>query len=233
MNGLGKDGGDPFGEPRGEPSQPLLEASLFFIAFYLATYVSSGVPATAVTRPGFHVMVVAMNLPRALLILYVMAVGDGLRLFSIGRICPTDIARGFLTALGAFAAILVPGMLFLALGVENPLFAQARSEPRAGVALIPLILASSMATGYCEELFFRSYLMRRLGQAGLPVLWSAVASSLLFGSGHGYQGIIGVVSGSLLGLFFAWRWNASKNIHEIALGHGLFDMAVLALLAYS
>ena len=75
--------------------------------------------------------------------------------------------------------------------------------------------------------------MRRLGQAGLPRIWTAIASSLLFGSGHGYQGIIGIVSGSVMGLFFAWRWSATKNIHEIAIGHGLFDTAVFALLLYS
>ena len=87
-----------------------------------------------------------------------------------------------------------------------------------------------MATGYCEELFFRSYLMRRLAQAGLPRIWTAIASSLLFGSGHGYQGVVGLVSGSLLGLYFAWRWDRARNIHEIALGHGLFDAVVFAAL---
>jgi membrane protease YdiL (CAAX protease family) len=99
--------------------------------------------------------------------------------------------------------------------------------------LAPLVLASSVAVGYCEELFFRSYLMRRLGQAGLPLLWSAVVSSLVFGAGHGYQGVIGIVSGSLLGLYFAWRWIDGGNIHEIGLGHGLYDAVVTAIAIYS
>jgi membrane protease YdiL (CAAX protease family) len=229
--GRGREG--PFGPPRGEPTKPLLEAFIVFIAFYLASYVSAVSPAASASRPVFHFMVVAANLPRLVLVLYLMAVGDGLRLFDIGRFKRTDAARGFLTALGAFAVILVPGLLFSAMGIENPFLAQVRSVPRAGLVLIPLILASSLATGYCEELFFRSYLMRRLGQAGLPRIWAAIVSSLLFGSGHGYQGIIGLVSGSLLGLFFAWRWSATRNIHEIAIGHGLFDAAVFAILIYS
>ncbi len=75
--------------------------------------------------------------------------------------------------------------------------------------------------------------LRRLGQAGFPKLWAALASAALFGIGHGYQGIIGIVSGSLLGLFFAWRWYDSSDIHEIAIGHGLFDAAVFALAVYT
>jgi hypothetical protein len=233
MRELGGDGESPFGASKGEPTRPLLEAFIVFIAFYLASYISAVSPAAGASRPEFHLMVMAVNLPRLILVLYLMAIGDGLRLFSIGRFEWIDIVRGLLTALGAFVIVLLPGLLFSALGVENPLFAQARSAPRAALALIPLVLASSLATGYCEELFFRSYLMRRLGQAGLSCLWAAIASSLLFGSGHGYQGVVGLVSGSLLGLFFAWRWTDARNIHEIAIGHGLFDAAIFAILIYS
>jgi len=223
----------PFGPPRGEPAKPLLEAFIVFIAFYLASYVSAAAPSIVPSRADYHLMIVAVNLPRALLVLYLMATGDGLASFGIGRYGGIDPIRGFLTALGAFILILIPGFAFSALGIENPLFAQARPGPKPGLELFPLLLASSMATGYCEELFFRSYLLRRLGQAGLPVLWAGIASSLVFGGGHGYQGIVGLVSGCLLGLFFAWRWNESRNIHEIAIGHGLFDAAVFSILVYS
>ena len=84
-----------------------------------------------------------------------------------------------------------------------------------------------------RQFFFRSYLLGRLGQAGLLPGWAVLASSLLFGAGHAYQGAVGVVSGSILGLYFAWRWRSSRNIHEIAIGHGLFDAAVFAVLLYS
>jgi uncharacterized protein len=233
MRDIGRGGSGLFGPPKGAPERPLIEASILFLAFYMASFISSGPPATDAFRPGYHLTVMAVNLPRALLVLYIMAVGDGLGHFGIGRLAPRDFARALLTALGAFAVIIAPAFLYSAIGVANPLFARAQSAPRAGIALIPFMIASSMATGYCEELFFRSYLMRRLGQAGLPTLWAAVASSLLFGSGHGYQGIVGVVSGCLLGLFFAWRWIDAKNIHEIAIGHGLYDAAVFAILVYS
>jgi membrane protease YdiL (CAAX protease family) len=75
--------------------------------------------------------------------------------------------------------------------------------------------------------------MRRLGQGGLPPLWAALASSLIFGAGHGSQGIVGIASGIILGLFFAWRWRSGGNIHEIGIGHGLYDTAITAVAIYS
>jgi membrane protease YdiL (CAAX protease family) len=241
MHELGHDGESPlgspngarFGEPRGKPDRPFIEVFVVFIAFYLASYIFSGSSQIAISAPEYHLAVIAVNLPRALLVLYLMAISDGLRPFGILMIKRKDAVRGLLCAVGAFAVVLVPGLLFTALGIENSFLAQARSGPRGGAALIPLLLLSSMLTGYCEELFFRSYLMRRLGQAGIPRLWTAIISAILFGSGHGYQGIVGLVSGSLLGLFFAWRWTGSENIHEIAIGHGLFDAAVFAIVLYS
>ncbi len=156
-----------------------------------------------------------------------------LRAFGLRRPRLKDALRGLACSLGAACVILVPGLLFSAFGIENAFLAQAKSGPRASAALLPLFLATSMTTGYCEELFFRSYLLRRLGQAGFRPIWAAIASALLFGLGHGYQGLVGLVSGSLLGLYFAWRWYESKNLHEIAIGHGLFDAAVFAIALYS
>jgi hypothetical protein len=233
MHEQGRDGEGPLGPPKGEPGRPLIEASALFLAFYLASYIFAGSSPDMLSKPGYHLAATAVNLPRAVLLLYLMAAGDGLRAFSVFPIRPKDSVRGLLCSLGAFAVMLVPDLLFSALGVQNDFLVRARSGPRGAIALAPLILVSSMATGYCEELFFRAYLLRRLGQAGVSPIWAAIASAILFGMGHGYQGIIGLSSGGLLGLFFAWRWNEAKNIHEIAIGHGLFDAAVFSLALYS
>jgi membrane protease YdiL (CAAX protease family) len=222
-----------FGRPRGEPEKPLLEAAILLSAFYLASYLSAAGPGALPSKPAYHLSVLAMNLPRIFLALYIMASGEGLPSFGIGRARGADAARGLLCGLGAFALALAPSFAYSALGLENPLFAQARAEPRATVALIPLFALSAMSTGYCEELFFRAYLLRRLGQAGLPPPWAVLASCLLFAAGHGYQGVIGLASGFILGLFFAWRWRAAGDIHEIAIGHGLFDVAGFAIMLYS
>ena len=219
----------------GEPKRPLLEAALLLAAFYLPAYMpwGSAFAPRDMVKAEYHLSLVAVDLPRALLVLYIMATSDGLGPFGVGRIAVRDPLRALFTALGAMAVVLCSGLCFSLFGLQNPLMAASQSGPRAQAMLAPLVLVSSVAVGYCEELFFRSYLMRRLGQAGLPLLWSAIASSLVFGAGHGYQGIVGIVSGSLLGLYFAWRWIDGGNIHEIGLGHGLYDAVVTAIAIYS
>jgi uncharacterized protein len=218
---------------RREPERPLLEALILLFAFFLTSFLASWGSGLPPSRPRYHLAILLVNLPRALLVLFAMAAGDGLGPFGIGRAKPSDAWRGLACALGALALAFAAGLMLSSFGLENPLFARAKAEPRAAFALIPLFLASSLATGYCEELVFRAYLIRRLTQSGLPPPWAAVASSLVFAAGHGSQGLVGLASGFVLGLFFAWRWVASGDIHEIALGHGLFDASVFAIMLYS
>jgi len=220
---------------RGEPVRPLLEAVLLLAAFYLPAYLpwSSAFSPRDMMKAAYHLSLISVDLPRALFVLYLIAASDGLGPFGVKRIAARDPLRALFAASGAMAVVLCSGLCFSLFGIQNPLLAAAHSGPRAQAILAPLALASSLAVGYCEELFFRSYLIRRLGQAGLPLLWSAIASSLVFGAGHSYQGVIGVVSGSLLGLYFAWRWIDGGNIHEIGLGHGIYDAVVTAIAIYS
>jgi uncharacterized protein len=68
-----------------------------------------------------------------------------------------------------------------------------------------------LTVAFSEELLFRGYLIRRIGQlAGSS--WAAVLlSSLVFALGHGYAGSLGVVTvgimGVLLGVIYLWRGN--------------------------
>jgi membrane protease YdiL (CAAX protease family) len=228
-------GTDPFGPPRGEPERPLVEAAVVLAAFYISAFLRFAPRAAPdfFASPAFYAGLIAVNAMRILLVLYVMATGDSFAAFGLERIRKTDPLKGLLVALGAFAAIVPTTFLFSFLGVTNPLMAGLSHRPRGPLALIPLFFASSLATGYAEELFFRSYLMRRLGRAGLKPIWAAFASSLLFGAAHGAQGIVGVASTTLLGLWFAWRWHGGRNIHEIAIGHGFYDATVFALALYA
>jgi len=240
MGGDAERGGDRnkanrlFGAARGAPERPLIEAIALLAAFYLAAFIPliPSIPLGLAKAP-YHLEVIATNAPRILLILVIMASGDGLSAFGIGRLTLQVWPRAALCALGALVVALAPAFALGALGWKNPVMEAVRQGPRAGFGLVPLVMLSSLAVGYCEELVFRAYLLRRLGQIGLPATWAAVVSSLLFGAGHGYQGIVGLVSGFALGLYFAWRWEADRNIHEIALGHAAYDAAVTAFAIFS
>jgi uncharacterized protein len=222
-----------FGPPRGEPRRPLLEAAIVLAAFYASAFIpfAAREDAGRIASPAFHAGLVAVNALRVVLVIFVMAKAEGLPSFGLRRLRLTDPLKGLLAALGAFAIIAVPTLIFLLLGLSNPLMASLPRGTRWSLA--PLFIASSMATGYAEELFFRPYLIRRFEVAGLPVPWAALVSSLLFGLSHGAQGLVGITSATLIGPWFAWRWCDGRNIHEIAIGHGLYDSAVIAIALYA
>jgi uncharacterized protein len=224
-----------FGPPRGEPDRPLLEAAVVLAAFYISAFLrfAPGAAPGFLASPAFHASLIAVNALRMLLVLYVIATGDGLAAFGLRRPRGADTLKGLLAALGAFALVVPASFLFSSLGLKNPLMALSARGSSPGLAILPLFLASSLATGYAEELFFRCYLIRRLERAGLSPLAAVIASSLLFGAAHGAQGAVGIASTTLIGAWFAWRWHDRRNIHEIALGHGIYDAAVIAFTLYS
>jgi uncharacterized protein len=222
-----------FGPSRGEPERPLLEAALVLAAFYASALIRFAPRGdeSPIASPSFHWGLASVNALRILFILFVMAKAEGLAAFDLRRPRKIDPLKALLAAIGAFAVIALPSLLFSLFGLKNPLMAGLPRETSPSLA--PLFLASSLATGYAEELFFRSYLLRRLERAGMPFPWAAVASSLLFGGAHGAQGIVGIAATTLIGLWFAWRWRDGRNIHEIAIGHGLYDASVLAIALYA
>jgi CAAX protease family protein len=81
---------------------------------------------------------------------------------------------------------------------------------------------------FIEEMFFRGYLFNRLGDLSRNQTWgiplALVASSLVFGAAHAYQGLTGVIdtflAGLLLGLLYLL---ARRNLWLPILVHGIID----------
>jgi membrane protease YdiL (CAAX protease family) len=218
--------------PRGAPERPLLEAAVILAAQYFAAYLPADLSALGgrLASPSFYALGMAGTLPGALLILYMMATTDGLAGFGLARPTAASLYRGAALASAALAAMLGFGWLLGLLGVENPIWAGAG---KASPLLIPLVLASSAATGYCEELYFRAYLLRRLGQAGLRPAWAIAASTALFAGAHGAQGLAGFATAGILGLAFSLRFSRGRDLHEVALAHAAYNSAVLVIQLYS
>lgn len=214
--------------PLGAPDKPLLEAALMFSAFYLFSYLPTDPAAAggALADPRYFGLIVLELAPKSLVLLYVMARADGLAAFGIARPRLASLGRGMITALGAICAAAFPALVFERLGWTNPLLESVGGG--ASILILPLVIAASLAIGYAEELFFRVYLVKRLGQAGLPSLWAALASTLVFGSAHGLQGLPGLIVASGIGGWLAWRWLKGRDLHEIALAHAMYDAAVMA-----
>ena len=93
-------------------------------------------------------------------------------------------------------------------------------------ALLFFFIITWTEAAFLEELFFRGYFFNRLtdftgnGRVGIAI--SLIVSALLFGAGHAYQGITGVLdtflAGLVLGLLYLF---ARRNLWLPILTHGL------------
>jgi membrane protease YdiL (CAAX protease family) len=86
----------------------------------------------------------------------------------------------------------------------------------------------SLSAGICEETLFRGFLIRFLheGALGLPLAAALVASSLMFGLGHAYQGVKGVLGTAVAGLAFGLLFLLSGSLIACILLHALVDLQI-------
>jgi CAAX protease family protein len=124
-----------------------------------------------------------------------------------------DFGRAVLALLACFSAnVLFTSTVFVLDGEDLAqhlsTLRHVADELQAGVSYVGLV-AMMLFVGVYEELAARGFLLRRcrsaMGGAWGPIL----VSSLLFGLGHVYQGWVGVVQTTLIGLIlagFTLRW---------------------------
>jgi membrane protease YdiL (CAAX protease family) len=116
----------------------------------------------------------------------------------------------------------------------------ARFESVRGNAIVLLGWLSVVWTlaAFGEEMFFRGYLMNRIsdlaggGRAGW--ISALLGSTLIFGAGHAYQGLAGVIGtaeiGLLLGILYFMN---QRNLWMNIVCHGLIDSVSLIALYLS
>ena len=80
-----------------------------------------------------------------------------------------------------------------------------------------------ISAGICEELLFRGYLLRQFSSLGGKVWVGVVVSSLIFGCGHGYEGVANMIKISIFGLLFCALLLKSKSMRPGIIGHAWFD----------
>jgi len=89
--------------------------------------------------------------------------------------------------------------------------------------------------GFCEEIIFRGYVIKRLaiifGDTNKAWLLSAIIASIGFGYMHYYQGPSGIITagviGFILGLIFIYNRN---NLILPILTHGIYNMIAMTLI---
>ena len=159
---------------------------------------------------------------------------------SIGFRSPSRWTQTFLIALAAAIALQL-----ISTYITEPLiarFTHQRSDlsqfreivGNLGVTLVWLAIVWTFAA-FGEEFVYRGYVLNRLAEAagGGPRAWpfAVVASAVLFGIGHYYQGPTGMIDTGFTALLFGglYVWSG-RNLWLPILAHGLSDTIAIVVI---
>lgn len=219
--------------------QRLFELILIFITFFLPGFIWQSQSFSH--EPGqlsiYMIQFLLIAVSQVLLIIYILWVqcprphsreNPPLYTFGIVKPRPADLPYSLVIYLGIFALLLCLSFIISLLPEKGQnLFDAGFRWKLSDPGLIPLVILFSIVTGYREELFFRSYLLTRFSQLSLSPLPSLLLSSLLFSSGHIYQGLAGFSVSFIQGIYFGIVFLKTRNIHRIALAHALYNTTIL------
>ncbi|WP_093839788.1 CPBP family intramembrane glutamic endopeptidase [Streptomyces aidingensis] len=96
---------------------------------------------------------------------------------------------------------------------------------------IPVLILSALQNAVLEEVIVVGYLLRRLGQTGWSPAAALVASALLRGTYHLYQGIGGFLGNAAMGVIFVWLYRRWGRVMPLVAAHALID--IVAFVGYA
>lgn len=94
--------------------------------------------------------------------------------------------------------------------------------PQSGVGLI-IWVALSCTAGFVEEIIFRGYLQQQFAILSGNVYVGLIASAIIFGSGHGYEGTRRMVLIAVFGAMFGILAHITKNLRPAMMAHAWHD----------
>ncbi|MFI5632063.1 CPBP family intramembrane glutamic endopeptidase [Streptomyces sp. NPDC051664] len=170
--------------------------------------------------------------PVALVAHLLIREGASLRVIGFDRSRPrSDLGRGVLIAAGIGSAGLAFYLLARAAGFNLTVV----PESLPGVWWkYPVLILSALQNSVVEEVIVVGYLLRRLGQLGWTPMAVLVASSVLRGSYHLYQGIGGFIGNMVMGVVFVLLYRRWGRVGPLVVAHALLDIGAFvgyALLA--
>jgi hypothetical protein len=216
----------------------VIESLLVFLAFFSINFFVTDSEFSSI----YIIKYILISVPQALLIVYLIWIKKpereannpqnkilqnnslsvyGFRSFKLKEIIYTVILFAFIFVISytiVYFLELLPDSIF-----KSPEQVLKISVP------IPFLLAFSIAVGYKEEIFFRSYLLTGFANAGIRFRFIAIISTCLFALLHAYSGTIGVLIALINGFIFCYAFKKTKNVHVIAIAHTLYNFTVLVL----
>jgi membrane protease YdiL (CAAX protease family) len=95
---------------------------------------------------------------------------------------------------------------------------------------VPVLLLSALENAIVEEVIAVGYLLSRLRDLRWTPWIAIIASSVLRGSYHLYQGFGQALGNVAMGLIFAWWFQRTKRLLPLVIAHALLD--VVAFVGY-
>ncbi|MFJ6443500.1 CPBP family intramembrane glutamic endopeptidase [Streptomyces sp. NPDC091649] len=170
--------------------------------------------------------------PVALVAHLLIREGAGLRAIGFDRARPWfDLGRGTLVAAGIGSAGLAFYLVARATGFNLTVVPESLPEVWWK---FPVLILSAIQNSVVEEVIVVGYLLRRLGQLGWTPMAALVASSVLRGSYHLYQGIGGFIGNVVMGVVFVLLYRRWGRVGPLVVAHALLDIGAFvgyALLA--
>jgi membrane protease YdiL (CAAX protease family) len=133
---------------------------------------------------------------------------------------------------GLAALIGVPGIAVYLLGRELGVTATVvASGLDAYWWTVPVLVLAAVQNALLEEVVVVGYLMTRLRGLGWGTGAVIVASALVRGAYHLYQGIGPAVANAVMGVVFGWWFHRTGRVAPLVLAHALID--IVAFLGYA
>jgi uncharacterized protein len=134
------------------------------------------------------------------------------------------IGRDALQGVGFLALIGIPGLALV--------YAAHRAGVNASLQVVnfpdvwyrvPYLLGSAFQNGLSEEIIVVAFMLTRLRQIGWTNQRALIASALLRGSYHLYQGFGGFAGNFVMGLIFGWWFQRTRRVVPLVIAHSLLD----------
>ncbi len=186
--------------------------------------------ANSLVDLAFQLSYVVTDLAWGGLALYLLWLA-GLRLREIG-LDAHRFGRDAIIGVLLAVAIGIPGLGFYflarAIGVNLTVIPTALNEH---AWTLPVLVLSAFGNAFVEEVIVVGYLITRLRDARFSLGIAVLASCLLRGSYHLYQGFGGFVGNVVLGFVFVVIWRRTGRLWPLIIAHTLID--VTAFVGYA
>jgi len=213
------------------------EPIILFMIFFLPGFISQTklMDGSVFNSLWFNLMYLITVIPQMMLILYLIGKKESSQkpLYGLDKIKKKDIWNSIIYLIGIFAIVIITGLF--SYFITSLLTGSMQSIPEKlplwkfdNKILTPLIFLTCMATGYSEELFFRSYLLSEFNLPGKEI-YIITGASFIFGLGHIYQGLGGFLGTFAIGIFLSVMFVKNRRLHSIAIAHGLYNFTVLMI----